>query len=57
MWIPLMLAGFVGYLTSLVLLIVYGISPEGKLRKPQAVRCVVAAASTFALWAFALWKA
>lgn len=49
--------GFIGYVTSLILLIVKGINPDGSFRRGSAAKWAGLAAVSFALWLMALSKA
>jgi hypothetical protein len=52
-----MAVGFLGYLSSLVLLIVYGIRPDGSVRTGPALRYGALAVFMFLLWLGALSRA
>lgn len=54
MWVALMELGFVGYVTSLLLLIVKGINPDGTFRRGSAAKWAGLAAVSFGLWVVAL---
>lgn len=57
MWVALMELGFIGYVISLILLIVKGISPDGTFRRGSAAKWAGLAAVSFGLWLVALSKA
>ena len=56
-WSALAVAAFIGFVASIVFIIVRGFGPRGELNRRPAGRGLLSAAVLFALWALALWMA
>jgi hypothetical protein len=56
-WVALMEVGFLGYVSSLFLLIFRGIEPTGRVRRRPATLFALLAVLSFALWLYGLRRA